>query len=158
VYKRQESGYDRSHVEWAFKWIFNNPSVTLALSGMSTMEQVVENLNIADISRANALIEKELDIIDKVRKLYTHMNKVKCTGCKYCIPCPNNVAIPEIFAYYNEAAAYSVQDQSAKSYAHLKKSSRDASSCIECGKCEEVCPQKLPIIEHLKEAHESLSI
>jgi len=152
----KESEYDRSPVEWAFKWVFNNPAVTLALSGMSTMEQVAENLNIADISRANALSKKELDIIDKVRELYTAMNKVKCTGCKYCIPCSNNVAIPEIFAYYNEAAAYSVQDQSAKNYAHLKKSSRDASLCVECGKCEEVCPQKLPIIEHLKEAHESL--
>ena len=154
----KESGYDRSPVEWAFKWIFNHPEITLALSGMSDMKQVVENLKIAGNSMPNALSENELNIIDKVRDLYSSMTKVKCTGCKYCVPCPNNVSIPEIFACYNEAAIYNTHQESAKEYTDLKKASRDASLCIECGKCEEVCPQKLPIIKHLKEAHESLSV
>lgn len=152
----KESGYDRSPADWSFKWIYNNPKITLALSGMSTMEQVVENLKIAENSMPDSLSKKELDTIDKVRDMYSNLIKVKCTGCKYCIPCPNNVAIPEIFEYYNNATAYNIQKQSAKSYVGLMKSKKDASLCIECGKCEEACPQKLPIIEHLKEAHESL--
>lgn len=154
----KESGYDRSPADWAFKWIFNHPGITLALSGMGTMEQVVENLKIAGNSTANALSEKELDTVDKARDLYTGLTKVKCTGCEYCQPCPNNVSIPEIFSYYNEAAAYNILGESAKRYADMKKSGKDASLCVECGKCEEACPQKLPIIRHLKEAHEALSI
>ncbi|HYF81826.1 MAG TPA: aldo/keto reductase [Clostridia bacterium] len=153
----KESGYDRSPADWSFKWIFNHPEVTLALSGMSTMEQVVENLKIAGNSMPNALSEKELNAVNKVRELYTNLTKVKCTGCEYCLPCPNNVSIPQIFSYYNEAAAYNIQMESAKNYAGLKQSSKDASLCVECGKCEEACPQKLPIMRHLKEAHESLN-
>jgi predicted aldo/keto reductase-like oxidoreductase len=153
----EASGYDRSPADWSFKWIFSHPEVTLALSGMSTMDQVVENLKIAENSLPNALSEKELNCIDKVKDLFTSLTKVKCTGCEYCLPCPNNVSIPQIFSYYNEAAAYNIQQESAKNYEGLKKSSRDASLCVECGKCEEACPQKLPIMKHLKEAYESLN-
>jgi predicted aldo/keto reductase-like oxidoreductase len=153
----EASGYDRSPADWSFKWIFNHPEVTLALSGMSTMDQVVENLKIAEDSLPNVLSEKELNSIDEVKELYTSLTKVKCTSCEYCLPCPNNVSIPQIFSYYNEAAAYNIQQESAKNYEGLKKSSRDASLCVECGKCEEACPQKLPIMKHLKEAHEALT-
>lgn len=152
----KESGYLRSPADWAFKWIYNHPGITLALSGMSTMEQVVENLQIAESSRANALNEKELNTVDKVRDIYASLFKVKCTGCRYCVPCPNNVSIPEIFTLYNQASAYNAQEKSEEGYSNLKKKGKDASLCVECGKCEEVCPQKLPIIKHLKEAHESL--
>jgi predicted aldo/keto reductase-like oxidoreductase len=152
-----ESGYDRSPADWSFKWIYNHPEVTLALSGMSTMTQVVENLKIAGNSLPNALSEQELNALDKARELYTNLTKVKCTGCEYCLPCPNNVSIPGIFEQYNNAAAYNILKESAKNYAGLKKSGSDASLCIECGKCEEVCPQKLPIIRHLKEAHKALN-
>jgi predicted aldo/keto reductase-like oxidoreductase len=152
-----ESGYDRSPADWSFKWIYNHPEVTLALSGMSTMTQVVENLKIAGNSLPNALSEQELNALDKARELYTNLTKVKCTGCEYCLPCPNNVSIPGIFEQYNNAAAYNILKESVKNYADLKKSGSDASLCIECGKCEEVCPQKLPIIRHLKEAHKALN-
>lgn len=153
----QDSGYDRSPADWSFRWIFNHPGVTLALSGMSTMEQVVENLEIVDNCLPDSLSEKELKTIEKVRELYTSLTKVKCTSCEYCLPCPNNVSIPQIFSYYNEAAAYNIHKESAKNYSGLKQSGKDASLCVECGKCEEVCPQKLPIMRHLKEAHESLN-
>lgn len=153
----EESGYDRSPAEWALKWVYNNPGVTLALSGMSTMEQVVENLYIADTSKPNALSTKELDTVEKVRKLYNGMTKIKCTGCRYCVPCPNNVSIPEIFSCCNEAAIYNTYEESVKKYSDLKKAKRDASLCAECGKCEDACPQKLPIIKQLKEVHESFS-
>jgi predicted aldo/keto reductase-like oxidoreductase len=150
------AGFDRSPAEWAFKWIFNYSEVTLALSGMSTMEQVVENLKITDNCKAGALSGKELAAIDKARDTYNSLTKVKCTGCRYCIPCPNNVSIPEIFSCYNEAAAYNVYKASTERYSEMRRSSQDATACVECGKCEAACPQKLPIIRHLKEAHEAL--
>lgn len=153
----KESGFDRSPAEWAFKWIYNYPEVTLALSGMSTMEQVVENLKIAENSMSGALSKKELDTIDKARDVYNSLTRVKCTGCRYCVPCPSNVSIPEIFSCYNEAAAYNIHHASAEKYRGIRKSGKDASLCVECGKCEEACPQKLPIIKHLKEAHEALN-
>lgn len=152
----EESGYDRSPASWALKWIYNHPGITMALSGMSTMEQVVENIKIADGSKAGSLSGKELDTIEKVRELYNNLTKVKCTGCKYCLPCPNNVSIPDIFSCYNEAAAYNIHAESAKKYQEMKKSAKDASMCVECGKCESACPQQLPIIRHLKEAQEYL--
>lgn len=153
----QESGIDRSPVEWAFKWVYNHPEVTLALSGMSSMEQVKDSLRIANNSFANELSEKELQVVDKARDTYNSLLRIKCTGCEYCQPCPNNVSIPQIFTFYNNAAAYNTHKQSAKDYKALMDSSRDASLCVECRKCEEACPQKLPIIEHLKEAHAALS-
>ncbi len=152
----KESGIDRSPAAWAFKWIYNYPEVTLALSGMSTMEQVVENLEIADNSAAGALSGKELAAIDRAREVYSSLTRVKCTGCRYCVPCPGNVSIPEIFSCYNEAGAYNIQKAAEESYRQMKAAGRDASLCVECGKCEEACPQKLPIIRHLKEAHQAL--
>jgi predicted aldo/keto reductase-like oxidoreductase len=152
-----ESGYDRSPADWAFKWIYNHPEITLALSGMNTMEQVVENLKIVGNSMPDALSEKELNTIDKVRNIYKDLTRVKCTGCEYCQPCPNNVSIPSIFELYNNAAAYNTVEKSSSSYKELVKAGNDASLCVECGKCEAACPQQLPIIKHLKEAHESLN-
>lgn len=152
----RNSGYDRSPAEWAFKWLYNHPGITLALSGMSTMEQVEENLKIADTSTTDSLSEKELAAIDMVREVYNSLTKVKCTGCRYCLPCPNNVSIPEIFSFYNDASAYNIHKESAKKYSAMKESGKDASLCVECGKCEGLCPQQLPIIKHLKEAHEAL--
>lgn len=152
----EEAGIDRSPADWAFKWVFNYPEVTLALSGMSTMEQVVENLKIADSSTAGALGSKELAAVDRAREAYNSLTRVKCTGCRYCVPCPSNVSIPEIFSFYNEAGAYNIQKASEENYKRMKANSRDASLCVECGKCEEACPQKLPIIRHLKEAHQAL--
>jgi len=152
----RQSGIDRSPVEWAFKWLFNYPEVTLALSGMSEMSQLEQNLEIAANSLPNAMSPKELQIVDRVRDTYKSLLRVKCTGCEYCLPCPNNVSIPQIFSFYNDAETYNLYDDYSKRYADLAKSGKDASLCVECRKCEEACPQKLPITEHLKEAHEAL--
>lgn len=149
---------DRTAAEWALRWVLNHPEVTLLLSGMSNMPQVEENLKIMDKAVVNNLSPKELEVINKVRDIYEAKTKVKCTGCNYCVPCPQNVAIPNIFSTYNEAAIYNIGEQSRSTYKRAMQIERDASKCVECGICETKCPQKLPIIQHLKEAHEHLSI
>ena len=148
---------DRSAADWALRWVLNHPEVTLLLSGMSNMPQVEENLKIMDKAVVNNLSAKELQVIDKVRDIYEAKTKVKCTGCNYCVPCPQNVVIPNIFSSYNEAAIYNLDEQSRNAYKRVMKIEKDAAQCVECGICETKCPQKLPIIKHLKEAHEHLS-
>lgn len=148
---------NRTAAEWALRWVLNHPEVTLLLSGMSNMPQVEENLKIMDNAVVNNLSAKELKVIDKVRDIYEAKTKVKCTGCNYCVPCPRNVAIPNIFSSYNEAAIYNLGEQSKISYKRVMQSEKDAARCVECGICETKCPQKLPIMQHLKEAHEHLT-
>jgi uncharacterized protein len=148
---------NRTAAEWALRWVLNHPEVTLLLSGMSDMAQVEENINIMDHAVVNNLSPKELEVIDKVRDIYEARTKVKCTGCNYCVPCPQNVAIPNIFSSYNEAAVYNIVEQSKGHYKRVIQIEKDAARCVECGICETKCPQKLPIIQHLKEAHQHLT-
>jgi len=148
---------NRTAAEWALRWVLNHPEVTLLLSGMSNMPQVEENLKIMDKAVVNNLSAKELEVIDKVRDIYEAKTKVKCTGCNYCVPCPQNVAIPNIFGLYNEAAIYNLDEQSKAFYKKAVKSENGTLPCVECGICETKCPQKLPIIQHLKEANEHLT-
>lgn len=148
---------NRTPAEWALRWVLNHPEVTLLLSGMSNMQQVEENLQIMDKAVVNNLSVEEVKIINNVRDIYEAKTKVKCTGCSYCVPCPQNVVIPDIFSMYNQAAIYSVGEQSRGTYKRIMKAEKDAAKCAECGACESQCPQQLPIIEHLKEAHEYLS-
>ncbi|MDF2530583.1 MAG: aldo/keto reductase [Clostridia bacterium] len=148
---------NRTPAEWALRWVLNHPEVTLLLSGMSDMEQVKENLQIMDSATVNNLSIEELKTIDKVRDIYEAKTKVKCTGCNYCVPCPNNIPIPNIFGLYNESNIYNVGEQSKAFYKRVMKAEKGVLSCVECGICETKCPQKLPIIQHLKEAHEHLT-
>lgn len=149
-----ESDIKRTPAEWALKWLFNNNQVSVVLSGMSTIDQVIENINIADNSTPNTLSQKELDLVDRVTTIYNDKIKVGCTGCEYCLPCPSKVAIPNIFELYNNIYVFGAEDTSKTSYNKLKE--RDASSCIECGACENLCPQHLTIINYLKEADKAL--
>lgn len=148
---------ERTPVEWALRWVLNHPEVTLLLSGMGDTRQVEENLHIMDRASVNNLSAEELKAIDRAREIYESKTRVKCTGCSYCVPCPQNVVIPDIFSTYNESIMYRIEEQSRNLYKRIIKAEKDAAKCIECGSCEAQCPQKLPIIEHLKEAHEYLS-
>jgi predicted aldo/keto reductase-like oxidoreductase len=149
---------DRTAVEWALRWILNHPEVTLLLSGMSNLQQVEENLEIMDKAVVDNLSAQELQVIDKVKEIYEAKTKVKCTGCNYCIPCPKSVPIPNIFSLYNESSIYNIGKQSKALYKRVMKLEEGALPCIECGICETKCPQKLPIMQHLKESHEHLTI
>jgi len=133
--------------------------VTMALSGMSTMRQVEENT--ATVSEAVSLSASDKAVIDKHLVRMEKMTELYCTGCGYCMPCPNDVNIPGIFKSYNYGRVYGLWDWAKKGYAHIGKApwdkSKQADACVECGECEEKCPQKIPIREQLKEAHEALT-
>ncbi|WP_026486453.1 aldo/keto reductase [Caldanaerobius polysaccharolyticus] len=139
----------RSPAEWALQWLWNQPEVTVVLSGMSTLEQVKENIESASRSGVNSLTEEELQLIEKVRNRYKELSPVACTGCNYCMPCPNGVNIPRNFTIYNEAHMYNIFEGSKRDYNGLKEAK--ASNCVGCGNCESVCPQHLPIIDLLKD-------
>jgi len=142
----------RRPADWALQWIWNHPEVSVVLSGMSTMQQVIENLDSADHSSAGMLSEEELILVGKIREEYRRLVPVPCTNCKYCMPCPNGVEIADILRYYNDAIIYDNPRASRFLYDNLPKDKR-ADNCVECFECEEKCPQGIPISEHLKEAH-----
>ncbi len=142
---------ERDPVEWALEWLWNQPEVSVVLSGMSTMDQVRQNVEIADRSGVGKLTEDELKIIERARKKYRELLAVGCTGCNYCMPCPNGVNITRVFELYNRAEIYDDYEEYKKKYYELDEGER-ASSCLACGQCEEVCPQNLPIAELMDEA------
>jgi predicted aldo/keto reductase-like oxidoreductase len=142
----------RTPADWALQWIWNHPEVSVLLSGMSTMQQVIENLDNADRSGADILSEEELILIDKVLEEYRRLAPLPCTNCKYCMPCPNGVEIAAILEYYNDAIIYDNPRAPRFLYRNLSKD-KQANNCVECFECEEKCPQGIPISEYLKEAH-----
>jgi predicted aldo/keto reductase-like oxidoreductase len=152
----QSASIQRSPVDWALQWVWNQPEISLALSGMSTMQQVEENIASAERSRPNQFSQEELDLIDKVRNEYLKSAPIPCTKCRYCLPCENGVDIPNIFEIYNEAAIYDHLRHGRFQYMGGLTEKQRASSCLDCGKCEEVCPQHIPIRHWLKKAHEVL--
>ncbi len=146
----------RTPTAMALLWVWNHPEVSVALSGMSTMEQVKENIATAEHSRANNLTSDELSLIERVREAYNELSPIPCTGCGYCTPCPNSVAIPKIFQLYNEAIMYDDLQMKRSQYNHpnVLKEEQRADQCLECNVCLEACPQKIPIPEWLKKADE----
>ena len=152
----------RSQAEWALSWVWNQPEVSVALSGMSTMGQVVENVAIASHSRPGMLTVDELALIDRVREAYRGSSPIPCTACRYCMPCPNGVEIPRILEMYNDAVLYGDLRMGRSRYqgqvpGGLTEEQR-ANQCIECEKCMEACPQKIPITDWLKKAHALLGL
>lgn len=143
--------------EWALRWVANHPEVSLILSGMNRMEDVVENVRIMAHAVPNSLTKKELGLIKKTKDIYAQRVKVLCTECKYCLPCPEDVLIPQIFSLYNEANIFNSFDGGKWQYSNLTKKGQDAGRCVACGQCEAVCPQHIRIIETLEMAHRAFS-
>jgi hypothetical protein len=145
----------RTPAEWALRWVWSHPEVSLLLSGMSTMEQVQQNVVSASQPDYNVLTAEELMLIGQVRDAYHALRPIPCTNCGYCQPCPNGVNIPGVFGIYNEGIMYDAQAHSKWLYSQQKETER-ANNCQECGECEEKCPQQIEIMEWLKKAHEYL--
>ena len=146
------SDIKRTPAAWALKWVWNQPEVSVALSGMSTMQQVKENVETANHSAPGDLTPKELALIKQVKRKYSTLGFAACTGCGYCLPCPEGVNIPEIIALYNEYYVKNRSDEiESKYWEHITPESQ-AKRCTRCGKCEELCPQKLPVRNILAEA------
>ena len=137
----------RSPAEWALQWLWDQSEVSLVLSGMSSMDQVKGNLQFAEASRIGSFTEAERELIVQVREMYRARTAVPCTKCGYCVPCPNGVNIPSNFDFFNHAHLFdAVADARFKYQVFLSEEQR-STSCIACGTCEELCPQKIAIRE-----------
>lgn len=148
----------RTPAEWAFSWLWNQPEVTVVLSGMNSHEMVMENITTASNVEVDSLKKEDDEMLKSVVKAINAKMKVGCTGCGYCMPCPKGVDIPGTFAAYNRR--YSEGKPSAfLDYVictALRKNATCASNCVGCGKCEKHCPQGIPIREKLNEAKKEL--
>lgn len=145
-----ESGIDRSAAGWAFKWIYNNPKVTLVLSGMNEIGHIKENIKIADEGIAGSMKEKEISVIEKVRDKYLELMKVGCTGCAYCMPCPAGINIPDAFKYYNTYHMFKNFKSKIDYALFMGAKTKDSkphwtTSCTDCGICEKACPQNIKV-------------
>ncbi len=152
-----EADVKRTPAEWALQWVWNHPEVSVVLSGMSTMQQLIENVASADRAASGDLPPKDLALIQKVNDVYKSMVPIGCTGCGYCMPCPSGVNIPMCFSLYNDFHVFKEdRETSIMLYNSLMSPDEQASVCIECGECEEKCPQHIDIRERLKATHEVL--
>ena len=146
----------RTPAEWALQWVWNQPEVSLLLSGMTTMQHVEENLASAKRSGVGILTGDELALYDEVRAVYEALCPIPCTDCKYCLPCPSGVNIPGVFEIYNDLMAYGDENRAQMVYDVFMKEEERANVCTECGECLEKCPQMIEIPDWLAKAHEVL--
>ncbi len=145
-----------SPAELAFQWLWNQKEVSVVLSGMSNMKQVKENIIFAGRSGIGSLEPKDLKTIELIRKEYNKRSIIPCTKCGYCMPCPNNVDIPENFSLYNDGIIYNDLKSSSIKYNNFFDKTKRADICIQCRECEEKCPQKIPISEWMTKIHKEL--
>jgi predicted aldo/keto reductase-like oxidoreductase len=140
----------------ALQWVWNHPEVSLVLSGMSTMEHVVQNVESANRSGPGTLTDEELTLIERVRAAYEALCPIPCTDCQYCLPCPSGVNIPRVFEIYNDLIMYGDERRAQMVYNNFLNEDERANLCIECGECLDKCPQQIEIPDWLAKAHEIL--
>jgi predicted aldo/keto reductase-like oxidoreductase len=145
-------------VDVALRWLWHKPQVSVVLSGMSTPEQVQQNLTSADRSGVGSLSPEELDLVTRVQEAYKGLDSIPCTKCQYCMPCPNGVNIPRNFELHNQAAVYGNAGLAKSLYNYHMPEGERASACIACGECEEKCPQQIEISDWMDRVHETLVI
>ena len=154
----QDSGRGWGPAEWGLRWLYNQPEVTVVLSGMNSVEMVEANCRTASEAQAGSLTEADFETLEKVKKAIREKERVGCTGCRYCMPCPKGVDIPGIFRCWN--TMYTESKSAGRSQfiqtVGLTREPAFASQCIRCGKCEQHCPQSIPIREKLQEADSDL--
>ncbi len=149
----------QSTPELALRFVLSNPGVTSAMSGMNSIEMIDENIATASIEEP--LSDEEKQAIEDTLQENRRLSELYCTGCEYCMPCPQDVGIPQIFSAMNMHRVWGLTEVAKRRYARLgpesKKGLLQADACVECGVCEEKCPQDIPIIEQLNESHEALN-
>ena len=148
----------RTPAEWGFKWLANMPEVTLILSGMSSREQLQQNIATVSAADLNVLSDEERELIDKVSDEYNRLIKYSCTGCEYCLPCPQKLKIPDLIDTLNEWNIYGQNPATKMEYIEWVPEGRHASDCISCKACEKKCPQGLPIAQIMKETSEIFGV
>ncbi len=144
----------RTPAEWAFRYLWNHPEITTVLSGMNTMQHLVENIFTAIDGEPYSLSSYEMKLMDEVKEAYQEKIEVECSACDYCMPCPNGVNIPQCFSYLNQAAMLNDPTHIHTQYNFMLKDEEKADNCLGCGVCEELCTQKLPIKEKMKRVKE----
>ena len=137
----------RSPARWALDWLWNQPEVTVVLSGMSTMQQVEENLAFADASCIGTFTPEEEALVAEARHKYQERIAIPCTRCGYCMPCPTGLDIPVNFELFNYAKAFDDRPSAQFRYKAFLTEAQRSSSCINCGICEPLCPQNIPIAD-----------
>jgi predicted aldo/keto reductase-like oxidoreductase len=152
-------GKVQSSAEVALRFVFTNPNIDIALSGMSSITMLEENAALAD--NTDPLSQEEKSRLEAMMKENERLAGLYCTGCRYCMPCPQGINIPEVFSLMNYHRVYGITDYAKQNYAQIGKvpwqKYENAAACVECGVCEDKCPQKLPIRTQLKETHKTLA-
>jgi len=149
----REHGRRIPPADLALQWLWDQPEVSVVLSGMSTMSQVRGNLRSANASGVGTLGADRQALIRRVKKHYRNMVQIPCTKCGYCMPCPNGLDIPRNFEEYNDAFIHDDLKNARWTYENFFDKKKRAASCIGCGECEDKCPQKIPISEMMKKVH-----
>lgn len=154
-----DSGRGWSPAELGLRWLWDQPEVTCVLSGMNSEEMVRENIRVASGAQPGCLTGEDRELVERVKAAIRKRERVGCTGCRYCMPCPAGVDIPGNFHYYDlmylEGRKSSARFEFARNLG-LRKDPAFASQCVGCGKCESHCPQHIPIRQKLKEADRAL--
>lgn len=149
----------RSLAEWCFRWLYNMPEVSVILSGTNSLEQLKDNLRIFEYAEPGVMNDEDMALIRQMQQIYESKNSIGCTGCAYCLPCPQDVTIPEIFKLYNSYSL--VKDHKIDRIMYqdaIVPNGKGADRCIACGRCEAHCPQQLKISQLLKEVHAAFSV
>ncbi|WP_306484342.1 aldo/keto reductase [Anaerococcus sp.] len=148
---------DLSPAQEALKFPLSLDNVMTVLSGMNDIDQVRENLEMASTTDYNSLTKEDENFYEKARSVYKSRERIGCTACEYCLPCTVDINIPKVFGLWNKAYLYDEADKSRKEYKAYLEEGVSPTECIECGKCEGICPQNLEIIKGLKKADEYLA-
>ncbi|HOG31354.1 MAG TPA: aldo/keto reductase [Candidatus Syntrophosphaera sp.] len=145
-----KSKNDWSPVQRALNWVWNLESLSVLLSGMSNMDQLKENISLANAFKTGQIDEKEMKLFNKARLEYLHRIAIPCSECRYCLPCPHGVSIPSVFGYYNESMMFGEKERHQKEYRNWTPTETRASKCVGCGECLSKCPQHIPIPDWMK--------
>jgi predicted aldo/keto reductase-like oxidoreductase len=149
----ERSSVKRTPADWGLQWLWDQPEVTVVLSGMSNMEQVKANLDSASDARGHSFQAADLKVIAELQQKYRERAAIPCTKCNYCMPCPNGVDIPADFEFYNEAFLHENIPDARFRYQIFVPEAARASACVACHECEDKCPQKIPISEWMPKVH-----